>query len=78
MAKCQLSGKGPQTGNNRPWSRKATRRQWQPNVQKFSVYVPELGRTVKIRASTSAMRTVNKVGLMAYLKKNKLTLKDLG
>lgn len=77
MAKCQLSGKGPQYGNNRPWSKKATRRQWQPNVQPFTVYVPELGRSVKVRASTSAMRTVNKVGLMAYIKKNKLSLKDL-
>jgi len=77
MAKCQLSGKGPQFGNNRPWSRKATRRQWQPNIQKFTVYVPTLGRSVKIRASASAMRTVNKIGLTAYLKKNKLSLKDL-
>lgn len=77
MAKCQLSGKGPQYGNNRPWSKKATRRQWQPNVQSFTVYVPELGRSVNLRASTSAMRTVNKVGLLAYLKKNNLALKDL-
>ena len=77
MAKCQLSGKGPQFGNNRPWSRKATRRQWKPNIQKFTVYVPELGRSMKIRASASAMRTVNKIGLMAYLKKNKLSLKDV-
>lgn len=77
MAKCQLTGKGPQFGNNRPWSRKATRRQWQPNVQQFTIYVPELGRSVKLRASTSAMRTVNKIGLMAYLKENKLSLKDL-
>lgn len=77
MAKCQLTGKGPQFGNNRPWSRKATRRQWQPNVQTFTIYVPELGRSIKLRASTDAMRTVNKIGLPAYLKKNKLTLKDL-
>lgn len=77
MAKCQLTGKGPQFGNNRPWSRKATRRQWQPNIQKFTVYVPELGRSVKLRASASAMRTVDKIGLMAYLKKNQLSLKDL-
>ncbi len=77
MAKCQLTGKGPQFGNNRPWSRKATRRQWQPNIQKFTVYVPELGRTVKLRASTAAMRTVNKIGLQAYLHKNGLTLRDL-
>ena len=77
MAKCQLSGTGPQFGNNRPWSKKATRRQWQANVQKFTVYVPELGRSIKLRASTSAMRTVNKMGLTAYLKKHNLTLKDL-
>ena len=77
MAKCQLTGKGPQFGNNRPWSRKATRRQWQPNVQPFTVYVPELGRSIKLRVSTDAMRTVNKIGLTAYLKKNNLALKDL-
>lgn len=77
MVKCQLTGKGPQFGNNRPWSRKATRRQWQPNVQQFTVYVPELGRSIKLRVSTDAMRTVNKIGLTAYLKKNNLSLKDL-
>jgi len=77
MAKCQLTGKGPQFGNNRPWSKKATRRQWQPNVQNVSIYVPELGRSVKLRASTSALRTINKIGLTAYLQKNGLALKDL-
>lgn len=77
MAKCQLTGKGPQFGNNRPWSKKATRRQWQPNVQNVSIYVPELGRSFKLRASTSALRTINKIGLIAYLQKNGLALKDL-
>ena len=77
MAKCKLSGKGPQYGNNLPWSKKTTRRNWQPNVQKYSVFVPELGRTVKIKASTRAMKSVNKLGLMAYLRKNNLKLKDV-
>ena len=77
MAKCQLTGKGPQFGNNRPWSKKATRRQWQPNVQNVSIYVPELGRSVNLRVSTSALRTINKIGLTAYLQKNQLTLKDI-
>ena len=77
MAKCQLTGNGPQFGNNRPWSKKATRRQWQPNVQKFTLYVPELGRSVTLRASAATMRSVDKIGLMAFLKKNKLSLKDL-
>ena len=37
MAKCQQCGKGPQFGNNRPWSKKATRRRWNVNIQKVSV-----------------------------------------
>ena len=77
MAKCKLSGKGPMHGNSVPWSKKKTKRQWQPNVQKFSVYVPEMGRTVKVKASTRAMKSVNRIGLMAYLRKNNLTLKDV-
>lgn len=71
MARCEISGKGPLSGNNRPWSKKRTRRRWQPNVQKFTVYVPELGRTVRIRASARAMKSVNRMGLIAYLKKHK-------
>ena len=77
MPKCKLSGKGPMSGNNRPWSKKATRRKWQPNIQKWTIYVPELGKSVKLKASAKAMKSVNRVGLMAYLKKNNLTLKDV-
>ena len=38
MAKCQKCGKGPQFGNNRPWSRKATRHKWKINIQKVKVF----------------------------------------
>ena len=36
MAKCKLSGKGPMHGNSVPWSKKKTKRQWQPNVQNYT------------------------------------------
>ena len=77
MAKCKLSSRGPMHGNSVPWSKKATKRQWQPNVQKYTLFVPELGRSVKVKASVRAMKSVNKMGLMAYLRKNDLTLKDV-
>jgi large subunit ribosomal protein L28 len=77
VAKCKLSGKGPLFGNSVPWSKKKTRRNWQPNIQTYTIYVPELGRKIRLKASTSAMRSVEKMGLMAYLKKNNLTLKDV-
>ncbi len=58
MAKCQKCGRGPQFGNNRPWSRKATRRQWNVNVQKISMW--ENGRSVSKRLCTSCIRTISK------------------
>jgi len=77
MAKCKLSGKGPLSGNRDTFSHKKTRRKWQPNVQKRSIYVAELGRSISIKTSARAMKTVNKIGLMEYLRKQGLTLKDV-
>jgi large subunit ribosomal protein L28 len=77
MPKCKLSGKRPQSGNNVPWSKKRTRRVWQPNIQKFTLFVPELGRSVTIKASAKAMKSVNKLGFMIYLRKHNLQLRDV-
>lgn len=77
MAKCKLSGKKPMTGNNVAFSQKKTKRVFNPNVQNKKVFVPELGRSVRIKMSTRAMRTVDKIGLMAYLKKEGLRLKEV-
>lgn len=77
MAKCQLSRKGPLFGNRDTFSHKKTRRRWNLNVQKRTIFVPELGRSVKVKASARAMKSVNRLGLMAYLKKNGLTIKDV-
>jgi len=77
MAKCKLSGKGPLSGNRDTFSKKKTRRKWQPNVQKRTIYVPELKRSVRVKASARAMKTVNRIGLMEYLRKNGLKLKDV-
>ena len=76
--KCKLTGKGPMTGNNVPFSMKKTRRRFLPNIQSKRVFVPELGRHVNIRMSTRAMRTMDKKGgLMNYLRDEGLTLKDV-
>ena len=41
------------------------------------MFVPELNRWVRIRLSTRALRTLNKKGLMTFLKDEGLTLKDI-
>lgn len=55
MPKCEYCAKAPQYGNNRPWSKKATRRRWNLNVQK--VRIEENGRIVSRRICTSCLRT---------------------
>ncbi|MBK8049674.1 MAG: 50S ribosomal protein L28 [Anaerolineales bacterium] len=58
MAKCQQCGKGPQYGNNRPWSKKTTRRRWDVNVQKVNVI--EGNKVVSKRMCASCIRTLSK------------------
>jgi large subunit ribosomal protein L28 len=75
--KCQLTGKGPLTGNRVSHSNKKTKRRQLPNLQKKRIYVPELDRWVSLKLSTRALRTVTRQGLMSFLRKNGLTLKDV-
>lgn len=75
--KRKVSAAKPQFGNNRSHSMKATRRQWKPNMQSKRLYVPELGRFVRVRVSAKEIRTIDKIGLAAYLKRRGLTLKSI-
>ncbi|MEM7032303.1 MAG: 50S ribosomal protein L28 [Chloroflexota bacterium] len=75
--KCSITGKKPMFGNNVSHSQKKTRRQWKPNVQSKRIFVPELDRWIRVRVSTRALRSIDKIGLMAYLDKQGLTLKDI-
>ena len=48
-SKRNISQKKPQFGQRRSHSLQATKRQFKLNMQWTNVYVPELGRTVRIR-----------------------------
>jgi large subunit ribosomal protein L28 len=59
MAKCEMCGKGSQFGHNVSHSKKATRRQFKPNIKKVRVRIDGEMRRVKI--CTRCLRTLNKV-----------------
>lgn len=40
-----------------------------PNLQKKRIYIPELKKTVRLTLSTEAIKTINKNGAYATLKK---------
>ena len=60
------------------FSQKKTKRRFLPNLQTRNVYVPELGRKVRIKMSARAIRTMDKKGgLMNYLRDQGMTIKDV-
>jgi len=66
---CLITNKKPMAGNTVSHAHNKTNRWQKPNIQVKRVYDPELGKEVKIKVSTRALRTITKVGLSAYLRK---------
>ncbi|NBB98152.1 MAG: 50S ribosomal protein L28 [Alphaproteobacteria bacterium] len=70
--RCELTGKGPITGNNVSHANNKTKRRFLPNLQDVSLQSEALGRSFKLRVSSAALRTVDhRGGLDAYLAKAK-------
>tara|TARA_Y100000590_G_scaffold469107_1_gene654907 strand:- start:1536 stop:1775 length:240 start_codon:yes stop_codon:yes gene_type:complete len=74
---CTITGKRPLVGNNVSKSNIKTKRRQFPNLQTKKIFVPELNRTIKLKLSVSAIKTIDKTGLMPYLKKQNLELRDI-
>ena len=55
---CEVSGKGPLTGNRRSHSLRATRRKWNVNLQQVTI------NGEKKRVSARILRTLKKKGLI--------------
>ncbi len=58
MAVCESCGKKTTFGRSVPWSKKSTRRQFKPNLQKVSVYKD--GRKIRKTLCTRCLRTLVK------------------
>lgn len=74
MARCQLTGKRALKGHNVSHANNRTRKWQLPNVHKKRIWVPELGRWATVKLSARALRTVTKMGLMAYCRKHNIDI----
>ena len=74
---CKITGKRPRVGNNVSKANNKTKRRQYPNLQSKRVFIPETGSTVKLKLSTKAIKTLDKVGLQSFLNKNNLKLSDI-
>ena len=67
---CELTGKGPMSGNNVSHANNKTRRRFLPNLNDVTLMSDALGQSFKLRISAAALRSVDhRGGLDAYLAK---------
>jgi len=57
------------SGNNVSHANNKTRRKFYPNLHKKRFYIPEEDKWITLKVSTTALRTINKNGITAVLKK---------
>ena len=70
--RCELTGKGPMSGNNVSHAKNHTRRRFLPNLQDVTLQSDVLGRSFKLKISNAALRTVDhRGGLDAFMAKSK-------
>lgn len=68
---CQITGKRPMSGNNVSHAHNKTKRKFYPNLFKKRFYVPEEDQWITLKVSANALKTINKNGISAVLKKAK-------
>ena len=64
---CQVTGKGPTTGNNVSHAHNKTRRRFLPNLHTHRFWVESEKRFVKLRVSNKGLRIIDKVGIEQVL-----------
>ena len=68
---CDITKAKPNIKNLVSHANNRTKKRQLPNLQERKVWVPELGRSLSLRVTTRAMRTLNKQSnVLQYLKKN--------
>tara|TARA_A100000164_G_scaffold360027_1_gene373268 strand:- start:215 stop:454 length:240 start_codon:yes stop_codon:yes gene_type:complete len=68
---CQITGKKVMSGNNVSHANNKTKRKFYPNLQAKKFYIPEEDKWITLKVSANALRTINRKGISAVLKKAK-------
>lgn len=66
---CELTGKRAMVGNNVSHAMNKTKRKFQVNLLKKRFYIPEEDKWITLRISAAALKTINKNGISATIKK---------
>jgi large subunit ribosomal protein L28 len=67
--KCDISGKRTQVGNTISHSHRKTKRKFKVNLFKKKIYLPDENRYVTLKVSARMLKSLNKRGVKALMKK---------
>ena len=74
---CKFTGKRPHTANKVSHSHIKTKKRQLPNLQTKRIWVESQNRFIKLRLSTRALRTLRRMSIEDYARKNGLDLAKL-
>ena len=64
---CQVTGKGPMSGNRVSHANNKTKRRFLPNLQYRRFWLETENRWVRLRVTNAALRLIDKVGIDAVV-----------
>ncbi|MDO8771376.1 MAG: 50S ribosomal protein L28 [Burkholderiaceae bacterium] len=64
---CEVTGKGPMTGNNVSHANNHTKRRFLPNLQYRRFWIEAENRWIRLRVSAAAIRLIDKNGIESVL-----------
>ena len=75
--KCDISGKSRQHGHRVSHANNKTKHVFKGNLQRKRLFIPELSKFVTLKLSTRMIRTIDKIGIVAALRKHDMTVADI-
>lgn len=72
-----ISAKRPMFGQSRSKAFNTVKRKFKLNMQSKRIYVPELDRHVRVKVTAQELKTIDKIGLIAFLKRRGISINQL-
>jgi large subunit ribosomal protein L28 len=76
-SKRKITNVTPQFGQSRSKAFNTVKRKFTPNLQAKRIFVPELEKFVKVRVTAKEIKTIDKIGLREFLKRQGKSLESI-
>ncbi|MDQ7025874.1 MAG: 50S ribosomal protein L28 [Anaerolineae bacterium] len=76
-SKRKITNVKPMFGQSRSKAFNTVKRKFAPNLQSKRIYVPDIDRFVKVRVTAKEIKTIDRIGLRTFLKRQGKKLESL-